>query len=44
VLIVGAGSGIAPLMAMMAGLLIIVHVVVGGLLVASDLLGLEGRP
>ncbi len=43
VLIVGAGSGIAPLMAMMAGLLIIVHVVVGGLLVASDLLGLEGR-
>lgn len=44
VLIVGAASGIAPLMAMMAGLLIIVHVVVGGLLVASDLLGLEGRP
>ncbi len=43
VLIVGAGSGIAPLMAMMAGLLIIVHVAVGGLLVASDLLGLEGR-
>lgn len=41
VLIVGAGSGIAPLMAMMAGLLIIVHVVVGGALVASDLLGLE---
>lgn len=44
VLIVGATSGIAPLMAMMAGLLIIVHVAVGGLLVASDLLGLEGRP
>jgi hypothetical protein len=44
VLIVGAGSGIAPLMAMMAALLIVSHVVVGGLLVASDLLGLEGRP
>ncbi len=44
VLLVGAGSGIAPLMAMMAALLIITHVVVGGLLVASDLLGLEGRP
>jgi hypothetical protein len=44
VLIVGATSGIAPLMAMMAGLLIIVHLVVGGALVASDLLGLEGRP
>lgn len=44
VLIVGAGSGIAPLMAMMAGLLIITHVIVGGMLVASDLLGLEGRP
>ncbi len=43
VLIVGAGSGIAPLMAMMAGLLIIGHVVVGGALVASDLAGLEGR-
>ncbi len=44
VLIVGAGSGIAPLMAMMAALLIVGHVVVGGVLVASDLLGLEGRP
>lgn len=43
VLIVGAGSGIAPLMAMMAGLLIIVHVAIGGVLVASDLLGLEGH-
>ena len=43
VLIVGGGSGIAPLMAMMAGLLIIVHVAVGGALVASELLGLE-RP
>jgi hypothetical protein len=41
VLIVGTASGIAPLMAMMAGLLIIVHVAVGGVLVASDLLGLE---
>ena len=44
VLIVGASSGIAPLMAMMAGLLIVAHVLVGGVLVASDLLGLEGRP
>ena len=43
VLIVGASSGIAPLMAMMAALLIIGHVVVGGVLIASDLLGLEGR-
>ena len=43
VLIVGANSGIAPLMVMMAGLLIITHVIVGGCLVASDLLGLEGR-
>jgi hypothetical protein len=43
VLIVGANSGIAPLMLMMAGLLIIAHAVVGGLLVASDLLGLEAR-
>jgi len=43
VLIVGAGSGIAPLMAMMAVLLIVAHVSVGGLLAASDLLGLEGR-
>lgn len=43
VLIVGGGSGIAPLMAMMAGLLIVVHLAVGGALVASDLLGLE-RP
>ena len=43
VLVVGTGSGIAPLMAMMAGLLIVVHLVVGGVLVASDLLGLE-RP
>ncbi len=43
VLIVGAGSGIAPLMVMMAGLLIVTHVVVGGLLVVSDLVGLEGR-
>lgn len=41
VLIVGAASGIAPLMAMMAGLLIIVHIAVGGILVATDLLGLE---
>ena len=44
VLIVGTASGIAPLMAMMAGLLIVAHVIVGGVLVASDLLGLEGRP
>ncbi len=43
VLIVGAASGIAPLMALMAGLLIVTHIAVGGLLVASDLLGLEGR-
>lgn len=43
VLIVGGGSGIAPLMAMMAGLLIVVHVAVGGALAASELLGLE-RP
>ena len=43
VLIVGAGSGIAPLMAMMAMLLVAGHIVVGGGLVASDLLGLEGR-
>lgn len=43
VLIVGGGSGIAPLMAMMAGLLIVVHLAVGGALVASDLLGWE-RP
>ncbi len=41
--VVGAASGIAPLMAMMAGLLIVAHVVVGGLLIATDLLGLEGR-
>lgn len=43
VLIVGANTGIAPLMLMMAGLLIIAHAVVGGLLVASDLFGLEAR-
>ena len=48
VLIVGtsaaaAGSGIAPLMAMMAALLIIVHLIVGGILIASDVLGWEGR-
>jgi len=43
VLIVGTGSGIAPLLAMMAALLIVVHVAVGGLLVVSDLLGLEDR-
>ena len=43
VLIVGTNSGIAPLMVMMAGLLIIAHAVVGGLLVVSDLFGLETR-
>lgn len=42
-LVGGGGSGIAPLMAMMAGLLIVVHVAVGGALVASELLGWE-RP
>ncbi|MGI4880444.1 MAG: hypothetical protein ACRYG4_23505 [Janthinobacterium lividum] len=43
VLLVGSHVAIAPLMAMMAGLIVVVHVILGSLLVLPDFVGGEAR-